>query len=97
MAAGLAYDEVNDALFVSVSSQPSANVWITWLWVTAAANPCVPICEARIFGCGETMVTGLAYDACSRRLYATDGQVTQEIGIADLRQCKVELGPCCKK
>ncbi|MEZ5966348.1 MAG: hypothetical protein R3F56_21110 [Planctomycetota bacterium] len=96
VAAGLAYDEVEDVLFISVST-PSGAAWSNLLWITSASSPCVPLCETRLFTCQPTLVTGLAFDACSRRLWATDGRTTQEATVTDVRTCQLRFGQCCDK
>lgn len=96
VAAGLAYDEVEDLLFISMST-PTAVGWQNLLWVAPASSPCTPICETRFYSCNTNLVVGLAFDACTRTLYATDGQETQTIGVIDARRCQVRIGSCCRK
>lgn len=96
VAAGLAYDEVDDLLFVSVSI-PGANGYSNLLWVMPASAPCQVICETRLFTCSIELVTGLGFDACSRKLYVTDGHTTQTIDVIDARHCQLHYGPCCRK
>lgn len=97
VAAGLAFDEVHDLLLVTVSYPTSATTWGTWLWVARASDPCNPICENVPFGCSREIVTGLAYDTCQRRLFATDGRVTQVVDALDLVRCDLRLVSCCAK
>jgi len=97
IAGGLAYDEVNDRLFVTVSTQSSTGTWSTSLFTSRPATPCAFVCQARIFTCSQNLVTGLAYDTCKRHLYATDGQVTQTMTVVSATQCLIKLGSCCKK
>ncbi len=97
VAAGLAFDEVNDLLLVTVSYPTSATTWGTWLWVSRAADPCSPLCENLPFGCSREIVTGLAYDSCEQRLFATDGRLTQIVEARDLVRCDIRLLGCCAK
>lgn len=98
VAGGLAYDETNDLLFISVSAIRSTGGFDNYLWVTDATNgPCKPICQQQFFTCSANVVTGLAYDACRRILYATDGQITQPYAVGDPRKCQIKPANCCKK
>ncbi|MFQ5505062.1 MAG: hypothetical protein ACE5F1_09740 [Planctomycetota bacterium] len=97
VAGGLAYDEVRDLLYVSVSTPLSTGGWSTLLWVAAGATPCQISCERPLFNCSKNPVTGLAYDACKRKLYATDGQVTQTVVVVDPKTCSLKSGACCQK
>ncbi len=97
LAAGIAYDEPNDRLFISISYINAVGGYNHMVWVTPASSPCKPICKARIMTCSQKLVTGLAYDNCKRELYATDGQVTQMHFVSSQNPCKIKIGKCCKK
>jgi hypothetical protein len=96
VAAGIAYDEVEDLLFVSVSI-PGTPGYANLLYVMSAAAPCQSVCETRLYTCSVDLVTGLGFDAGSRKLYVTDGQTTQTVDVLDARRCQVRYGPCCRK
>ena len=97
LAAGLAHDEVTDQLFIAVSLPNSTGGWATEIWVSQAASPCQILCKQPLFTCTGSMVTGLAYESCKKRLYATDGEVTQSFTVIDASTCQFKLGGCCKK
>lgn len=96
-ATGLAYDEVSDRLFLSISEAQSTGGFSTELWITSAADPCRVICRTKLFDCTQELSTGLAYDSCARRLYATDGQVTQIFEEDPLTRCTWRPLGCCPK
>lgn len=96
LAAGLAYDEVRDLLYWTVSTA-SAIGYSNALYVSSASKPCVPICKLPLDFCSANLITGVAYDACSRQLYLTDGQVTRVMTAVDPSNCKFTIGACCKK
>lgn len=97
LAAGLAHDEVSDLLFIAVSTPNATNGWDTEIWVSQAAAPCQILCKQTLFSCTASLVTGLAYESCKQRLYATDGQVTQSFTVIDAATCQFKVGGCCKK
>jgi hypothetical protein len=97
VAGGLAYDEVRDLLFVAVSVPSPLGGFATELWVLPASAPCEPLCRTPIFRCSRELVTGLAYDACARELYVTDGRETQTYEVLDARRCDLREGACCAK
>ncbi len=97
VATGLAYDEVRDLLYVIVATPMSGGGWTHTLFVSKANNPCVPICKTRIYTCSKSLVTGLAYETCRKRLFVTDGQVTQTYYVGDPQKCLIKQGKCCKK
>ncbi len=97
-AAGLAYDELSDHLFIAVSRPATIGGYTTDLWVASGSAPCRIICTQRLFNCTAGLVTGLAYDIAKKRLYATDGQITQTFTITDPKACQWKFEPgCCKK
>lgn len=96
LAAGLAYDEARDLLYWTVSSA-SATGYSNALYVSLASKPCAPICKFPLDFCSGNLITGVAYDACSKHLYLTDGQVTRTMTAVDPRNCKFTTGACCKK
>jgi hypothetical protein len=99
IAAGLAYDEVRDLLFYTVTTPVGPTVRNT-LYIAPAASACQPICKIALDPCAATglgMVTGLGYDSCSRRLYVTDGRTTRAIEVVDPQKCEVKPGDCCAK
>lgn len=100
LAGGLAYDEFRDLLYFTVS-RPAFVGWVTDLYVAPASNPCKAVKSA--LGTCQTganpwgPVTGLAYEACSKRLYATDGSDTLLVLLLDpLKLVWKSLG-CCRK
>ncbi|PIE22314.1 MAG: hypothetical protein CSA62_12940 [Planctomycetota bacterium] len=96
IATALAYDEVRDLLYVNIAVK-QANGFQNVLYVAKASSPCKPICQMKYFICGRGLVTGLAYDPCSKKLYATDGAVTEDVRIIDPYKCLIRAGKCCKK
>jgi hypothetical protein len=97
LAGGIAYDEVNDRLYISISYRNPQGGYDHLVYVTNASSPCKPICKARIMNCSKNLVTGLAYDNCKRELYATDGQATQVHFVSANNPCLLKIGFCCKK
>jgi hypothetical protein len=101
VAGGIAYDEVEDLVYVSVS-QPTAIDWVTDVYVAPGGSRCQPLCTTRLPRCGPFypragVVTGLGFDACTRLLHATNGTWTQALTVADPRACRVESAFCCQK
>jgi hypothetical protein len=97
VATGIAYDEVRDLLYISLAVPQANNTFQNVLWVSKANIPCKPICQIKFFSCAATMVTGLAYKTCKQILYATDGRITQALGMVDPLHCKYKVGSCCAK
>lgn len=97
IAAGLAYDELRDYLYVSIDVPLTTGGYTHLLYVYQGASPCHGICKNPLQSCTTRLTTGLAYDSCSQTLYATDGQTTQSHVIVDPKQCKFAPGKCCKK
>lgn len=97
VAGGIAYDEINDLLFISISIPQPLGGYSNILTVTSASRPCDVRCETRFFRCSSRIVTGLGYDACSQRLFATDGQNTQTFTITNAGSCEFRPGDCCRK
>lgn len=91
-AAGLAYDELRDILYVGSGQS---------IFLRRASAPCQLICHPFLRNCGTKLgpITGLGYDACTKFLYATDGRTIQRIEIASVGQqgCVTRPGPCCPK
>lgn len=96
LAAGLAYDELRDLLFMSVDV-PSLVGFDHYIYVLPGSNPCTGICKNQVRSCTARLTTGLAYDSCNETLYATDGNVTQSYLVGDARQCVFREVACCKK
>ena len=71
VAGGLAYDEVRDLLYYTVTTTGPTNR----LFVASALTRCQPICSVPLPRCtgGPSFgaVTGLAFDSCRSILYAT--------------------------
>ncbi len=97
LAGGIAYDEANDNLFISISYRNPVGGFNHVVFVSKASSPCKPFCKAKIMTCSKNFVTGLAYDNCMHELYATDGKVTQIHFTSTKNPCLIKLGPCCKK
>lgn len=97
LAAGLAYDELNDLLFVSIDIPQTGGGYQHLVYVMDAARPCGGICKSELRSCTRQLTTGLAYDSCNGTLYATDGQVTQSYSVDDARRCRFTPKTCCKK
>jgi hypothetical protein len=99
-AGGLAYDEVRDLLYYTVST-PGVTGPVNELFVASPTNACSLICKVNLPACGTStllgMVTGLAYDSCTKTLYATDGQATMRLSMLDPRKCSIRLLDCCTK
>lgn len=99
-AGGLAYDEVRDLLYYTVST-PGVTGPTNMLYVASPTNACNPICKVNLPVCGTStlmgMITGLAYDPCTKQLYATDGQATMRLSMLDPQKCSLKLIDCCTK
>ncbi|PIE25242.1 MAG: hypothetical protein CSA62_01475 [Planctomycetota bacterium] len=98
VATGLAYDEVHDMLFISISYRTaSSSAWSHMGFAAKASSPCKPICKFRLMPASRKLVTGLAWDNCERALYATDGQITQPHFFSKKDFCRPKYGRPCKK
>ncbi len=97
LAGGLAYDEITNSLFVAVSV-PAATGYQNFIYVMDGKSPCKIVCKKQLNGCSRRLITGLAWDTCKKKLYATDGQITQTIHIPQPRSCLwTAILVCCKK
>lgn len=99
VAAGLAYDEANKLLYVAFS-EPAFVGFINTVFVTDAKSPCTVICRFSPAACdvrSQRMYTGLAYDACSKKLYVTEGSRTRITKVTNPRKCQFTDGACCNK
>lgn len=97
-AAGLAYDERKDVLYIAVYDPATRK---NLIYVAPAKDPCNPVCKWELSDqCVGTarsnQVFGLAFDACRKELYATHGAVTSVIFVSD-PMCKFLLRRCCTK
>jgi hypothetical protein len=100
VACGLAHDEINDYLYISVSTPSSLikGAWDQEIWINLASDPCKNICKTKpTQNCVLTLITGLAFDSCARILYATDGSKTQAWPLSALAKCTFTKGWCCTK
>ncbi|MEZ5967318.1 MAG: hypothetical protein R3F56_26005 [Planctomycetota bacterium] len=99
VAAGLAVDPASALVLYSVST-PTALDWDTEVLVARDSDRCTPLCRVVLARCGpfyprSGVVTGLAYDPCGRRLYATNGKHTQGLLVRDPFHCDFERTWCC--
>ncbi len=97
--AGLAYDELESLVYYTVT-KPGFQVPQNWLHVADDRDRCRSICSLRVGGCPHllgTDVTGLAYESCSKTLYATVGAATAVIRVGDPRKCEFKVSSCCAK
>ena len=98
IAGGLSLDEARQLFYLAVT-EPTATTNEHWIITTRVSNPCAPVCRYQIQGScldKNSYVTGLAYDACSSTLYATDGSNNLEIKVGDPLQCGFTVGLCGK-
>ncbi len=100
-AQGLAYDPVRNLLFYTVS-EPGFLGFVETLFVAPAVvgKACKPICKFRLRPCKVGQgppITGLAYDACSQKLYLTNGDLTRVLLVKDPSRCRFVRLPCCSK
>ncbi|MEZ5988975.1 MAG: hypothetical protein R3F30_07590 [Planctomycetota bacterium] len=100
VAAGLAYDEVRDLLYWTVSAPGVTGGYVNTLQVSSPGAACKPLATLALAGCGTPlnpfgMVTGLAYDTRDQRLYATDGRVTMIWRLDDPLKGVAKLLGCC--
>jgi len=98
LAGGLAYDAPRNLLYYTVST-PGVAGWSSVVMVASAKDPCNPLCKWPLPATctGMSFITGLAYSACRRSLYATDGNATFQIFAVDPLKCEFSPGACCKK
>jgi len=95
-AAGLAFDEPRDLLYIAASFQVATGAYQHVILVNDRKKPCSSICMFRLpQSCLRGMITGLTYDVCKRRLIATDGKFHQEIFVGDPYHCSMKVGSCC--
>ena len=97
VAGGIAYDEVNDLLYISISHRLTTGGYANQCFVSKASSPCKPICKIKILPASTKLVTGLAFDNCHRGLFATDGQITQAHYFSKGNHCQPKIGGPCKK
>lgn len=97
VAGGLAYDEIHDLLYISISYRVATGGYEHMAFVSKASSPCKPICKMKIMPSSNKLVTGLAWDNCVHALYATDGQITQPHYFSKKNHCTPKIGPACKK
>ena len=98
-SAGLAFDDVEDLVFISVT-KPGFQVPLNQVWVADGKRRCKPLCKARVGGCLHffgTDAKGLAYDPCKKMLYMSFGAGTVPIQVIDARSCQFKTGKCCTK
>ncbi|MFQ5505968.1 MAG: hypothetical protein ACE5F1_14405 [Planctomycetota bacterium] len=102
-AGGLAYDEVGDLLLYTTSF-PAFVGYISTLHVARPSSACQELCNVGIQSCFRAnprrdwnAVTGLAYDSCNKKVYATDGRTTVSGVLKFPAKCVVTWGACCDK
>ncbi len=101
-AAGLAYDETSDNLFVSVYDPANDQ---NYVYTAPASSPCKPVCKWAIpKKCPQNFnksnqVFGLAYSACRKELYATYGSHASFTAVIYVfnPKCKFQFRRCCRK
>ncbi|MHC4813638.1 MAG: hypothetical protein ACYTGO_03745 [Planctomycetota bacterium] len=84
-AMGLAYDEARDLLYY-VTSISGFGGWINTIHVVQRGKPCTDLATFGVNYCGArpgNPLTGLGYDACSQKLYATDGKGVRVLLLTD--------------
>ncbi len=98
--AGLAIDEASGTVWVSVT-EPRILTARNFMRASRLSSKCVPLCEFEIPVCGPPLigseVTGLAFDICTSRLFASFSLHTLPIKIIDAAKCSYRLEPCCDK
>lgn len=99
---GLAVDEVSGRLFYSASDFAVPSISQSEVVFIAEQDvPCDPICAVRLSDCSGLgilgPVTGLAFDSCSHRLYATNGGeiVSARLLFAADGSCSLGAIRCC--
>src|SRR5690606_10767462 len=98
-AAGLAVDPFAGIVFLAVS-RPTFIDWQTDVIAARVAARCTELCRVTLPRCGpfcprSGFVTGLAYDVCNRRLFATNGRHTQGLDVSDPLRCAMTPSWCC--
>ena len=84
-ARSLAYDEVRDLLYFTTSISGFGS-WLSFVNVVTWTAPCVTVSQFGVANCAArpgNPVTGLGYDSCTQRLYATDGLGTRVLLLID--------------
>ncbi|MHC4078235.1 MAG: hypothetical protein ACYST0_07305, partial [Planctomycetota bacterium] len=84
-AMGLAYDEARDLLYYVTSISGFAG-WINTVHVVLRGRPCTDLSTFSVNYCAQrpgSPLSGLGYDACSQRLYATDGKGIRVLLLTD--------------
>lgn len=101
-ALGLAYDEVRDLIYYVTSISGFAG-WINTIHVAPRAKPCTDLATFGVNYCGArpgSPLSGLGYDACRRRLYATDGKGIRSLLLTDpakgVFRDLTGTNPCCQ-
>lgn len=99
LAGGLAVDPAGGLVFFSVST-PTALDWQTEIVAARDSDRCNALCRVTLPRCGpfyprSGVVTGLAYDNCNRRLFATNGRHTQALDVSDGARCVMTQTWCC--
>lgn len=100
-AQSLAYDEVRDLLYHTVSISGFAG-WGSTCYVTARGAPCTSLNSFPVNYCGSrpgSPISGLGYDACTKKLYVTEGAGIRILLLTDPAAGNVTdltgTGPCC--
>lgn len=96
---GITFDVAADLILYSAADWSAPGTAGGTVWITAATDPCTAICSVQINDCGgSTMgpITGLAFDSCESRLWATDGSLTVS-GVLSLNgsSCDFVQDKCC--
>jgi hypothetical protein len=91
---GCATDDVNDLLFWCAvdPAVPGGTVYIA-----KQSDPCNPFCKFPVQRCGANQLgplRGLAYDACRRTVWATDGRLSVRLFV-DPNTCTTSEVQCC--
>lgn len=101
-AMGLAYDDARDLLYYVTSISGFAG-WINTVHVVQRGNPCTDVNTFGANYCSTrpgSPLTGLGYDACSQRLYVTDGNGIRVLLLTDPAKGNVTdltgTGACCQ-
>ena len=103
IAAGLAFDEARELLYVSSSERLLGGYrHVLHVVQLAATAPCGTfVCTVPFADCSPSLsgaaITGLAYDACTQILYATNGNETRVLRLIDPISCRVQDLGCCAR
>lgn len=101
VAAGLAFDEARELLYVSSSERLLGGYrHLLHVLQLGATAPCGQfVCTVQFTDCSPSLsgaaITGLAYESCSQLLYATTGTVTRTLRLVDPLHCNVQDLGCC--